>query len=100
MLYPLPRLSGLKVFAYGKSLMAIGGAGIGGSSAEAYSKIYESRDGGLTWKNSNTLKLMDGFDKNAKSVAVAVDADNFIWLISSGTGEVWRGRLNKMGWKK
>jgi hypothetical protein len=43
---------------------------------------------------------MDGFDKNAKSVAVAVDADNFIWLISSGTGEVWRGRLNKMGWKK
>ncbi|MBO5824197.1 MAG: hypothetical protein J6Q93_04475 [Prevotella sp.] len=100
MLYPLPRLSGLKVFAYGKSLMAIGGAGIGGASAEAYSKIYESRDGGLTWKNSSTLKLMDGFDKNAKSVAVAVDADNFIWLISSGTGEVWRGRLNKMGWKK
>jgi hypothetical protein len=100
MLYPLPRLSDLKVFAYGKSLMAIGGAGIGGASAEAYSKIYESRDGGLTWKNSNTLKLMDGFDKNAKSVAVAVDADNFIWLISSGTGEVWRGRLNKMGWKK
>jgi hypothetical protein len=33
------------------------------------------------------------------AVSAFSDKDNFIWLICSGTGEVWRGRLNRLGWK-
>lgn len=36
--------------------------------------------------------------------SLAVDNDNFIWLVigqSSGTpNEVWRGRLNRLGFKQ
>ena len=29
---------------------------------------------------------------------MATDDDNFIWVVCGGTGQVWRGRLNRMGW--
>ena len=32
------------------------------------------------------------------AAAMAVDNKGFIWIICGGTGEVWRGRLNRMGW--
>lgn len=100
MRYPLPRLSGLKVFGYGSSLLAMGGAGIGGCTAAPFANIYESRDGGITWKASKSIVLADAFDASATSFAVVTDADNFIWIVCGGTGQVWRGRLNKMGWEK
>lgn len=99
MLYPLPRLAGLKIFSYGKSLLALGGAGVGGCTAEPFSAIYESRDGGITWKKSTGYVLDSAFDTSASSFSVVTDSDNFIWIICGGTGQVWRGRLNKMGWE-
>lgn len=99
MLYPLPRLAGLKIFSYGKSLLALGGAGIGGCEAEPFSAIFESRDGGITWKKSTGYVLDSAFDTSASSFSVVTDSDNFIWIVCGGTGQVWRGRLNKMGWQ-
>ena len=29
-----------------------------------------------------------------------VDDDNYLWLICEGTGQVWRGRVNKLGWEE
>lgn len=96
--YPLPRLAGLQVVNYGSSLLAIGGAGIGGCKEQALSKIYESRDGGITWKTNAIFSLPEGFDSSATAFAMAVDADNFIWIVCNN-GQIWRGRLNRMGWK-
>ena len=31
--------------------------------------------------------------------ALAVDDDDYMWLVAGGTGDVWRGRLNRLGWE-
>lgn len=98
-IYPLPRLSGLTVLGYGGSLIAFGGAGIGGCESTPFSSIYESRDGGITWKKSSSYTLPSEFDTAATSFAAVVDGDNYIWIICGGTGQVWRGRLNRLGWE-
>lgn len=98
--YPLPRLSSLNVFGYDGNIMAFGGAGTGTCTTEAYSKFYKSSDGGITWKGESRFKAPTAFDKTATSVAVTTDGNGYIWLVCGGTGQVWRGRLNKMGWQK
>lgn len=96
--YQLPRLAGLTVLAYGDSKIAFGGAGIGTCRKEAFSQMYESRDGGITWKRNPSYVFSDGFDSSATAFAAAVDSRKNIWIVCGGTGQVWRGRLNSMGW--
>ena len=38
-------------------------------------------------------------DVDANTVAMAADKDNHIWLVSLQTGEVWKMRINRFGWK-
>jgi len=94
----LPRLQSLSLVRYDDSILALGGAGIGGSTKTAFSQIYQSRDNGITWKKNKAFELPVGFDYNATSVAMAVDANQCLWLFCGGTGQVWRGRLNRLGW--
>lgn len=95
----LPRLSGLKMIAYGDVLAAFGGRGLGMSTAKAYSQMYVSEDKGLTWHSDASYYLPEGFSNGSSDVmAVAVDGDNHMWIICGGTGDVWRGRLNRLGW--
>lgn len=98
--YQLPRMSGVKILAYGDVLVAIGGSGLGASTAKAFSQIYVSRDYGLTWHSDYRYVLPKDFSNGGSNVfAFAADSDNFLWIISGGTGQVWRGRLNKLGWE-
>lgn len=92
--YPLPRMKGLTVAGYDGRLLAMGGEGIGGCKAKPYEKLYESRDGGITWKNSTIYNIPEGFDTNATSATMAVDGDNRLWIVCGGTGQVWCGRTN------
>ena len=94
----LPRLEGLAAAACGDVLVAIGGRGLGTSHAKAYSQIYVSQDNGLTWSEDGRFYLPAGFNGTGAAAAMAVDNKGFIWIICGGTGEVWRGRLNRMGW--
>lgn len=96
--YPLPRLDKLAVVSYDGSLLALGGAGKGECTAEPLSAIYESRDGGVTWKANTSYALPAELDRNTPAFAVAVDADSYIWIVCAGTGQVWKGRLNRLGW--
>lgn len=98
--YPLPRLSSLVILPYDKKFLAFGGQGIGACDNAAYSGIYESCDGGLTWKASETYVFPATFDKAVPAVAATVDKDNHIWLICGQSGQVWRGQLNRMGWSQ
>ena len=98
--WPLPAMEDLQLFAYDGALMAIGGKGTGACAVEAYSRIYESRDGGITWKKAAQVALPGGMGARPKAMGVTVDADNYIWLFCGGTGEVWRGRLNRLGWNE
>lgn len=56
-----------------------------------------SRDNGRTWKK-DLLKTPAATAAN--SLAVSVDAANFIWMFCGSTGEIWRGRLNRLGWEE
>lgn len=97
--FALPNLINLQVVKYGDALVAMGGAGKGESSGvKAFSEIYGSVDGGLTWKKHATLVFPEGFQSNETSFAMTTDADHYLWMVCGKTGQVWRGRLNKLGW--
>lgn len=87
--YYLPRLSNLSVAAYDDNLFAIGGE---------CDKLYYSIDCGISWQQNKNFKLPKDFSATAASIAV--DDDYFIWIVCTGSGQVWKGRLNKMGWDK
>ena len=96
--YALPKLSNLCMVRYGDYMLAIGGKGMDDCKVGAYEAIYASFDNGVNWKRNGLVSLPLGFDKKATDVKMVVDDDNCLWLICSGTGQVWRGRLNKYGW--
>ncbi len=96
--YVLPRLANLSMTACGDYLMALGGKGVGACTKNAYSQIYTSRDGGITWQNEAGFQLPDTIDKTATMMALATDDSNHLWIICGGTGQIWRGRLNSLGW--
>lgn len=94
----LPRLKNLCVTPYDDGYLALGQEGMGGSTAQAYGKIYQSRDMGITWKTGSYV-YPEGFDKTATHIATFTDSQNYLWIFCAGTGQIWRGRLNRLGWK-
>ena len=96
--YLLPRMKDLQVVAYVDALLAIGGSGVGTCTAEPYTAFYESKDGGITWHESETYKFPDGFNTGKKYVMV-VDDNQYLWLVSDDGAQVWRARLNRLAWE-
>lgn len=96
--YTLPCMKDLSVIEYDSKLLAIGGTGIAGSSNTAYSKVYQSKDCGLTWQENTQYALPASL--SCTTAALSVDENNFIWLIATGSGEIWRGRLSQLGWSR
>lgn len=95
----LPRMSNMAVVYYGDGLLAMGGAGIGdGNNEEAFEIMYSSTDLGLSWQEEEYFLFPDDFDTTATCIGAAVDSDNNLWLVCGGTGQVWRGKLNKYAW--
>lgn len=95
----LPRMENLAIVKYDDGILAFGGMGLGGNDTYPYYTIYQSRDNGITWKYNPSYDYPEEFDHYADNVRVEVDGENFIWLYCEGSGQVWRGRLNKLGWK-
>lgn len=102
--YNLPAMAGLTILNYGGKLIALGGQNISAAasgSTAAFSHIYTSEDNGLTWHNDKVNVLPSNFSNSGSNVfAMTVDKENRLWIICGGNGNVWRGRLNKLGWKQ
>ena len=96
--YALPKLSNLCMVRYGDYMLALGGKGMDDCTASAYEALYASTDNGQVWKPNGLVALPLGFDRSATDVKMVVDADMYLWLICSGSGQVWRGRLSKYSW--
>lgn len=94
------RLSGLKAIRYDGDLIALGGKGLGADATKAFSAFYRSKDDGITWVADTLMSLPATFSSSETAFALTVDADNNLWLIGGGTGQVWRGRINRLGWKE
>lgn len=96
--YNLPRIADMQCAASGQSFYAIGSGGMGNVSLDAFATIFRSDDGGVTWYQNYEVAPPDNLSIQGSSFAFFGDSDNFLWLICGGSGDVWRGRLNKLGW--
>ena len=101
-LYELPALHDLQVIYYGGELLAFGGRSYD-NFIEPLTAFWRSRDNGITWKQDVEYSMppIDGttkFNNAATSFSTVVDDAENIWIVCAGTGEVWRGRLNKVAW--
>lgn len=102
--FACPVLDGLSVVRYDNFLYALGGAGlVNGVEVGAFNSFYISKDNGITWKEPNDfyLRLPEELAGNNSPFAVAVDSNNFMWIITSGTGgAVRKCIINRLGFKK
>lgn len=93
-----PMLNFPSVITYNESLYAFG---------NDFGKFYISPSG-LTWKEANKKfyfpKLLT--ERAGANYSIVIDKEQFIWIICSsskgttGGDDVWRGRLNKLGFEK
>lgn len=86
--FALPVLGNLSVIPYADGLLAIGGG---------YDRFYYSADSGITWKEDDRFVVPAGLSADAASMTT--DGKGYIWIVCTGSGQVWKGRLNKMAWE-
>lgn len=92
--HELSLMQNFSAFTYDGKIMMVG------NDERVYlPNFYGSRDGGITWEADTVITSPLGFFVTGP-YTVSVDKDNFIWFVSAKTGETWRGRINRLGWKK
>lgn len=96
--FKLPNMDNLSITPYHEGIIAIGGASHGKKPVNAYEKMYYSIDNGLSWQKDSRFSMPENF--SATSATIITDADNFLWIIATGSGDVWKGRLSQLGWER
>lgn len=87
--YPCPALEDASLVAYDGMAVLVG------TQADGTGVLLASRDLGRTWKTG----LVGAPPSQGDGVrAAATDDEQFLWVITGGTGEVWKGRYNRLGW--
>ena len=103
--YACPKLENSQLIQYNNQLYMFGGSGQYNGKKQPFEYFYASQDDGISWE-AITEKIM--FPQEFKTLyeeaegnySCVVDAQQFIWIMWSQTGEVWRGRINKFGFEK
>lgn len=90
--YTCPALHNSVLFRYDSATVLAGTDANG-----AAQPFYVSRDNGRTWAKGGISHPAWG---DVSALGAAVDGDNHIWVVCGGTGEVWRGRVNRLGWQE
>lgn len=62
-------------------------------------KMYKCKDGGLTWQVDTLVTMPEAF-QGEQGFAFFRDSKRFYWVINRQTGNVWKGRFNRDGWRK
>lgn len=96
--YRLPRLAHLQMANSALGLVAFGGKGLGACKKEAHKIFWNSTDKGLTWQEDTVVTVPTNFASSDDALAFTIDANNYVWLVCGNSAQVWRGRLNKLGW--
>lgn len=84
-----PRLSEFLVEKSDSGLVALGSNGV----------FYTCKDGGLSWNVDSTVIMPSAFVATQK-YAFTRDSNKYYWVINTNTGNVWKGRYNRDGWRK
>lgn len=98
--YGCPKLKELAVVRFDGKLYAFGGEKDFATTlqVEPFGVLYESIDNGLTWKErTEKVMLPPEFAGRTEHFSCVVDAEQFVWVMWSESNEVWRGRINRLG---
>ena len=100
-----PKLENMTMIHYNNELYMFGGSGQRSGIIKPFSTLYNSKDHGITWQTaSSKLEFPEEFqtkyEESEGHYSAVVDDNHFIWIMWSKTGEVWRGRINKLGFDK
>ncbi len=99
--YAAPRVANWQLVNYDKNnIKAIAGASKDGGADKALGQIFHSGDDGITWMNDTIMSMPKGFSSSETVFTMAADGVNSVWIICGGTGQVWKGRINRVAWKK
>ncbi len=99
--YDFPSCNNINLLRYEDSTIGFYGKPYFDNDLVAYDEILQSRDNGITWKENSYYVMPDIGEDEEKDVTwttSVVDGNNFIWIFCAGTGEVWKGRLNRVAW--
>ena len=91
---PCPRLNHFNLLPYDGKCIAFGGASVD-NSRKALDAMFISQDYGITWRHDGDLHMPFELKGTEGCITSAVDKNNFIWIITNA--QVWRGRLNRLG---
>ena len=91
---PCPRLNYLNLLPYDGKCIVFGGPSQDGTR-KALDAIYVSLDYGITWRIGTELYPPTELNGIDGCITAVVDNNNFIWIITNS--QVWRGRLNRLG---
>ena len=81
----------MQVAQYGQLLLATGAETLTGTNNKQVQRLYVSKDWGVTWSKSTDIQLVNLAANSTSQVAMAVDADNYLWLVYGTTGKVYKG---------
>lgn len=100
-----PKFENPTIIHYNNKLYAFGGSAKDGEEIQAFQQFYSSNDNGISWEpvTENLFfpeEFANLYEQAEGNYSCIVDKDNFVWIIWSKTGEVWRGRINKFGFIK
>lgn len=90
--FPYPSLPGTQIIAYDNRIYSLGIQG------DTLSLFSISNDGGRTWiPQSNTYLHPTAIP--ASNFSWTIDEDKYMWIFCGGSGDIWRGRINRLGFK-
>lgn len=103
--YNCPNLENISMIHYNNQLYAFGGPDKNDETIEAFGHLYSSIDNGITWEKKTELVMFPQeftqlYQQAGGNYSWAIDQDDFLWIMWSQTGEVWRGRINELGFDK
>lgn len=91
--YPYPSFDNTQLVIYDSRVFAMG------IENDTLSLFHLSNDGGRTWIPQSSTYIHPS-SITASNFSWVVDEDKYLWIICGGTGEVWRGRINRLGFKQ
>lgn len=76
----------------------------GSGDGDKLSRLFTSEDYGLVWREKTRDARLDYSFEGRTAYSAAVDGDGWLWMVFScedgRNDEVWRGRVNRLGFAK
>ena len=89
--YPYPSISGIQIMLYDSKLFSLG------MESDTLSLFHISYDSGRTWRPQHTAYQHPTMV--ADNFSWVVDENKYMWIVCGGSGDIWRGRINRLGFK-